>query len=157
MSAASRGRIPAIMLSICAASFAGGSSARAMDAQEAPSVVLDCKLSEPCSEDLLNNDSGSGTIDVQWILQDHRQLLSEGLSIEQAPLASEPIRMTKLNTAPTPTVPHVDVPVVSNNPLDSNDRLVPVPVLSLKWAIVLSAVLFHIGARVLRVRRSTAT
>jgi hypothetical protein len=125
-----------------------------MDAQEAPSMVLNCKLSEPSSEDLLNNDTGSGTIDVQWILQDHRQLLSQGLGIEQAPLASEPIRVTKLDTAPTPTLPHVDVPVTSNNPLDANDRLVPVPVLSVKWAILLCVVLFQIGARVLRVRRS---
>jgi hypothetical protein len=154
MSVACRGRIPAIILSICAASFAGGSFARAMDAQEAPSMVLNCSLSEPSSDDLLNNDHGSGTIDVQWILQDQRQLLSQGLSIEQAPLSSEPIRTIKLNTAPTPTLPHVDVPVTTNNPLDANDRLVPVPVLSLKWAIVLCAVLFHIGARVLRVRRS---
>ena len=118
-------------------------------------MVLNCSLTEPSSQDLLDNDHGSGTIDVQWILQDHRQLFCEGLSIEQAPLASDPIRVTKLNTAPTPTLPHVDVPVTSNNPLDANDRLVPVPVLSVKWAILLCAVLFHIGARVLRVRRST--
>ena len=117
-------------------------------------MVLNCSFTEPSSDDLLNNNHGSGTIDVQWILQDHRQLLSQGLSIEQAPLASEPIRMAKLNTAPTPTLPHVDIPVTTNIPRDSNDRLVPVPVLSVKWAIVLCAVLFHIGARVLRVRRS---
>jgi hypothetical protein len=127
-----------------------------MDAQKAPSMVLNCSLAEPSSEDLLNNHHGSGTIDVQWILQDHRQLLSKGLTIEQAPLATEPMRVTKLNTAPTPTLPHVDVTVTSNNPTDANDRLVPVPVLSVKWAIVLCAVLFHIGARVLRVRRRTA-
>ena len=52
-------------------------------------------------------------------------------------------------------LPHVDISVTTSNPLESNDRLVPVPVLSVKWAIVLCAVLFHIGARVLRVRRST--
>ena len=155
MSAACRGRIPAIILSICAASFAVGSSARAMDAQEAPSVVLNCSVSDPSSEDLLNNNRGSGTIDVQWILQDQRQLLSQGLTIDQVPMGTETIRMTRLNTAPTRTLPHVDVPVTTNTPADANDTLVPVPKLSVKWAIVLCAVLFHIGARVLRVRRST--
>ena len=61
-------------------------------------MVLNCSLPEPSSDDLLNNNHGSGTIDVQWILQDHRQLFSEDLSMA---LESEPIRVTKLNTAPT--------------------------------------------------------
>lgn len=127
-----------------------------MDAQEAPSVVLNCSVSEPSSEELLNNNRGSGTIDVQWILQDQRQLLSQGLTIDQVPLATEPIRVTRLDTAPTSTVPHVDVPVTTSNPSGANDTLVPVSKLSVKWTIVLCAVLFHIGARVLRVRRSAA-
>jgi hypothetical protein len=38
-----------------------------------------------------------------------------------------------------------------------NDLLVPVPVLSVGWSIVLCAVLFQIGTRVLRLhRRKTA-
>jgi hypothetical protein len=84
-------------------------------------------------------------------------MVSEGLKIDQAPLGTEPTGVAKLNTAPTPSLPHVDVPVMTNGPVDANDRLVPVPVLSLKWTIVLCAVLFHLGARILRLRRVPGT
>ena len=53
-------------------------------------------------------------------------------------------------------LPHVDAAAANDEPADVNDRLVPVPVLHLGWAIVLSVFLFNLGAKVLRIRKPSA-
>jgi hypothetical protein len=137
-----RGVIPAITILLCAAtSGAAAPAARSAASAAAPADVP--------------SRSTIAIADVDWMLRDDRTLLPQTVSLsDRVPLPARPVHTGALSAARTPTVPHMAAPAAGSRPTnDVNDMLVPVPVLSVGWSIALSAVLFHIGARTLRIRR----
>jgi hypothetical protein len=152
MVAVRRGRISAIVMLICATS-ALSPSARA---DNAPEALVPSSISQPSatiSEGLLNGETAP-TVDADWMLKDDRRTLLGNISVvESAPLPIESPNMGTLASAPATGLPHVDAPVLNDNATQVNDKLVPVPVLSVGSMIVLCAILFRLGARILRLQR----
>lgn len=109
------------------------------------------------SNDLLRDSENRDAIDVGWILRDDRRSMPTGLSVaDHAPLPQNVLqRMSGKSLKPAAT-PHVESPLTGDDGSDVNDRLVPVPVIHTGWAILLCAVLFQFGARVLRMHRRAA-
>jgi hypothetical protein len=134
-----RGAIPAILILICAARFAGASMT--LDASDASQT-------DPTSPD---------TGDVSWVLEDDRTSLPQDMPVLESDQSSDiPTDIETLN-APAPVVKsHVDSPQTTAKGAEVNELMVPVPVLNVGWGIVLFVVLFHIGTRVLRLHRRTS-
>jgi hypothetical protein len=103
------------------------------------------------SNDLLRDSEKTRQIDVQWILRDDRSMLQDGAS----PAAHSPVVMKHSNNLVDSGTP-APIGAAADDPTNVNDRLVPVPVVNTGSAIALSAVLFAIGRRVLRIRRATS-
>jgi hypothetical protein len=151
MLAVCRGRISAIILCACAAIMGAKVSAQNTSASQTVATV---------GEDLLRHSENPRSLDVhsldvQWMLQDSRQAMLNGaFPADHVPLPKELTRQTtSLLPARPDALPHVNAPS-SEDSTSVNDRLVPVPVVSTSWAIILCAVMFNIGARVLRFRRA---
>ena len=146
MPALCRGGTAAIAIFMCAVAWSSAALG------EIPSEPVD----EPIAvgESLLRDSENSPAIDPDWVLRHDHGALPEVL-FEQAPLSDEVMMNTALKPVRTP-LPHVDTPAANDEPADVNDRLVPVPVLSVGWAIVLCVFLFNLGAKVLGIRKPSA-
>jgi hypothetical protein len=150
MFAERRGRITAIILASMVSS-----ALRAAEISAAPTACSSGVNS--VAEHLLRNSENSAAdsivssgIDSDWVLRDDRRMLTVALPPDES------LAMPSFKPSAAPALPHVDAPTANDEPADVNDRLVPVPVVHLGWAVVLCAVLFNLGAKVLRIRRSTA-
>ncbi len=143
-----RGRISALVLSVCALTLSAKASIKTSASQDATAdspVITPMVIS---SDDLLGLNNTGPKADVDWILRDDRQIVASNLSVSNDATAA-------LNEAPSPALSHVNTPINAENPTHMNDPvvLVPVPVLNVGWAIILCSILFSIGARVLRMPR----
>lgn len=161
MLAVCRGRIPAIVSLMCAATFAGKTSAQTVVSGQSTLNRVEAHSVSTVAENLLRNSENSPAMndstvmDGDWVLRDDRRSLDGAAPLAHAPVSQEPLRNLALKTMRSPSLPHVDAPRESEDPAGVNDRLVPVPVLNLGWGLVLSALLFNLGAKVLRIRRTT--
>jgi len=153
MSRLCRGRITAIVLLICAATFAAAQSSRAEQSPEAIASAVSPTSPEISGDDLLSLPSDEQAIDVDWMIRDTRVLIPQGSSlIDHAPVATESLHTGSLSSSRT-SLP-IDPPAVSENPTGNvNDMLVPVPVVSVGSAVLMSAILFYLGGRMLRMHR----
>jgi hypothetical protein len=128
----------------------------AAEVKDSTSTAQPASFLAPTGEELLDTLASSKSIDVDWMLQDNRQMLPTHLSLTQSKPADAALRSGTLGTSRT-ELPKLLAPASPVSTGNVNDLLVPVPVLSLGWSIVLCAVLFHVGARVLKLhRRKTA-
>ena len=155
MLAVCRGRIPAIIIFSCATMIVAKASAQSMTSPSAAFQRVDWQAAPALGNDLLRDSENPRSIDLNWILRDDRRTMADGVSpADHSPLP--PAFWPNVATRATRGLnsPHIDTHVNTDESASVNDRLVPVPVVSLGWAIALSVVLFNFGARVLRFRRA---
>jgi hypothetical protein len=127
----------------------------AAEAKDSTSIGLSSSIAPATSEELLGTLESSKSIDLDWMLQDNRQTLPTHLAMLDSTQAGASLRSGTLGTSRT-ELPKISAPPSTVSTGNVNDLLVPVPVLSLGWSIVLSAVLFQVGARVLKLHRRKA-
>jgi len=158
MSRLFRGRIAAISILTCAFIGLTTRAVFAGEVRDYASTPLTALVAPTSSEDLLKALNVPKGLDVDWMLHDDRQTLPEQLTLmDNAPAGPIALHSGTFGTSRGAMLSHVDVSLTSaGSTTNVNDLLVPVPVLSVGWSIVLSAFLFQIGARVLRLHRRKA-
>ena len=164
MSLMCRGRITAHAAVICATvgalSLAMPRPAGAAYATDSTQSNLSMpQTSSPASADvLLMSAAEPQAVDIQWALYDHRQMLPDIAAQNDALPVSAPSQVSQAISEPSISqLPHVEAPAPQESASDINDKLVPLPVIHLGWAVLLCALLFNLGARVLRIRRRVRT
>lgn len=147
MLAAHRGRMTAITIVVCATCALKASA-------EIEPVPQNGGSASALGENLLRNSENSTSVDTDWVLRsEQRSLPTTICPADHVPLTAEPFARPALRPARAPALPHVDTPAAPDEPADVNDRLVPVPVVHVGWALVLCVFMFNLGAKVLRIRR----
>lgn len=156
MSRLYRGRIAAISILTCAAIGLMASASFAAEVKDSTSTGMSSSVAPATGDELLSTLASSKTVDVDWMLQDNRQTLPTHLTMTDGSPANASLRSGTLGTSRT-ELPKTFPPASPVSTGNVNDLLVPVPVLSLGWSIVLAVVLFQVGARALKLhRRKTA-
>jgi hypothetical protein len=143
--------IPAILSLLCAANWSaasisqpanplGGDGLSPLSANPAALLAADPIQAVLKSE----NDSS-------WMLQDDRHRMSDHAARADTIVLPTLVSLNSVVASAQPTVDSPDI-VEFHSP-DVNELTVPVPVFGIGWVIVLFAVMFQIGARMLRFRR----
>src|SRR5262249_46924044 len=129
-----RGRIAAISMLTCAAIGLIARASFAAEIKDFSSTALTSTIAPASGEELLSTLASAKPVDVDWVLQDNRQTLPTHLmSIDSR---NDSLRSGTLGTARM-ELPQVATPISPVSSGNVNDLLVPVPVLSLGWSIVL--------------------
>ena len=158
MSELCRGRISAICFVICAAVLAT-QNAVAEPSPEAIASTVSTSLPDLSGDDLLSRPNPSPTVDVDWMIRDSRVIMPQGPSlIENTQLPTAGLQGETLGVSRSSGLPRVGAPVATEKTPDGNDTLaLPAPVVSVGSAILMSAILFYVGARILRMQRRAAS